>query len=152
MPRAAPSSLDSHLGYQMRIVSNAVSQTFARAVEAEGVTVAEWAFLRALYDFAFLAPSELAERMGMSKGAITKLAHRLVEKGLVARTANADDRRAQTLALAGEGRALVPRLARLADDNDDAFFGGLGAADRAALDRILRRIVEIRGLKGVPAE
>jgi DNA-binding MarR family transcriptional regulator len=33
------------------------------------------------------------------------------------------DRRQQILSLTARGRALVPRLARLADDNDAHFFG-----------------------------
>jgi MarR family transcriptional regulator, lower aerobic nicotinate degradation pathway regulator len=153
MPSPTPvSPLESHLGYQLRIVSNAVSQAFARTVEEEGVTVAEWVLMRVLYDFESLAPTPLAERMGMTKGAITKLASRLVEKGLVKREANSEDKRAQTLSLASRGRSLVPRLAKIADENDAAFFDLLTASDRGNLGRILGRIVELRGLKDVPTD
>jgi DNA-binding MarR family transcriptional regulator len=153
MPSPTPvSPLESHLGYQLRIVSNAVSQTFARTVEEAGATVAEWVFMRVLHDFESLAPTPLAQRMGMTKGAITKLASRLVEKGLVRREANPDDKRAQTLSLTSRGRSLVPRLAKIADDNEAAFFGLLTASDRGNLNRILRRIVELRGLKDVPTD
>ncbi len=146
------SSLESHLGYQLRIVSNAVSQSFARSVAAEGVTVAEWVLMRVLHDFESLAPTELAERMAMSKGAITKLASRLVAKGLATREANPDDKRAQTLSLTSRGRSLVPRLARIADQNDAAFFDLLTTRDRGNLNRILERIVKFRGLKNVPTD
>ena len=59
------STLASHLGYWLRIVSNSVSRTFARKVEAEGVTVAEWVFMRVLHDFESLPPSMLAA-MGLA--------------------------------------------------------------------------------------
>lgn len=59
----APSALEAHLGYWLRMVSNAVSHSFARKLEREGVTVAEWVFLRALYDAGQIAPSQLAEAM-----------------------------------------------------------------------------------------
>jgi DNA-binding MarR family transcriptional regulator len=146
------SPLASHLGYQLRIVSNAVSQTFARKVAEQGVTVAEWVLMRVLHDFQNLAPTPLAERMGMTKGAITKLASRLVEKALVKREANPDDKRAQTLSLTSRGRSLVPRLAKIADENDAAFFDLLTASDRGNLIRILERIVRLRGLKDVPTD
>ena len=42
------SELTDHTGYWMRMVSNAVSQEFARKVSDEDVTVAEWVFMRAL--------------------------------------------------------------------------------------------------------
>jgi DNA-binding MarR family transcriptional regulator len=133
-------------------VSNAVSHSFARLLEAEGVTVAEWVFLRMLYEVESIAPSRLAERMGMTKGAVSKLADRLVAKQFVVRWADADDRRAQALALTGTGRALVPRLADLADRNDGAFFGALTAAERRQLEALLRKIVAERQLRGVPTD
>jgi len=152
MPPRAVAPLESHLGYWLRMVSNAVSRNFAREVEAEGVTVAEWAFMRVLYDSDGLAPTALADRMGMTKGAITKLADRLMVKGLLGRMANPDDRRAQTLALTQSGRSLVPRLATLADENDAAFFAGLKPRDRIDLDRILKRIVASSKLQGMPTD
>ena len=144
------SDLETHLGYWLRMVSNAVSQSFARRVEAEGVTVAEWVFLRMLWDIDPVAPSLLAGRMGMTKGAISKLADRLIGKALVERRADPVDGRAQILSLTGAGRALVPRLAALADVNDAAFFGTLSPEDRNDLERLLRKIVMDRKLTDVP--
>ena len=149
---SSPSTLDTHLGYWLRMVSNAVSQSFARKVEREGVTVAEWVFLRALYDAGRVAPSRLAEGMAMTKGAVSKLADRLLEKSLIERRSNPDDKRAHTLALNGNGRALVPRLAALADKNDEEFFGTLTPDERRQLAQLLRRIVKDRELTNVPVD
>jgi DNA-binding MarR family transcriptional regulator len=146
------SDLTAHLGYWLRYVSNHVSQAFARKVEAHGVTVAEWVLMRQLLDEEALAPSRLADRMGMTRGAITKLADRLIAKSLLVRAANPEDGRAQTLSLTAAGRALVPGLAALADANDAEFFDHLAPKDRAALLRILRGIVEKRGLKSMPID
>jgi DNA-binding MarR family transcriptional regulator len=146
------SDLTSHLGYWLRYVSNHVSQSFARKVEAYGVTVAEWVLMRQLLDVEALPPSQLAERLGMTRGAITKLADRLIAKALLARKPDPNDGRAQTLALTTEGRRLVPELAGLADANDAEFFDHMAPEDRAALLRILRGIVERRGLTTVPVD
>jgi DNA-binding MarR family transcriptional regulator len=146
------SDLTAHLGYWLRYVSNHVSQAFARKVEAHGVTVAEWVLMRQLLEEEALAPSRLAERMGMTRGAITKLADRLIAKSLLRRKADPSDGRAQTLALTAIGRRMVPELAALADANDAEFFDHLAPKDRTALFRILREIVEKRGLKSVPVD
>jgi DNA-binding MarR family transcriptional regulator len=148
----SPSDLHTHLGYQLRIVSNAISQSFARKIEAEAVTVAEWVFLRMLYDVENIAPSQLSERMGMTRGAISKLADRLVEKSLIDRFANPNDKRAHTLALKKAGRALVPRLAKLADKNDAEFFGVLSSAQRQKLEQLLRKIALNRELTNIPID
>src|SRR5271167_2380174 len=151
MPSTRPASdLTAHLGYWLRHVSNHVSQTFARKVETHGVTVAEWVLMRQLLDEEALAPSRLAERLGMTRGAVTKLADRLIAKSLVAREADADDGRAQTLSLTRKGRNLVPQLAALADENDADFFGHLTPEERVGLERILKDIVERGGLQTIP--
>jgi len=88
--------------------------------------------------------------MGMTKGAISKLADRLVEKNLVSRDAKPDGKRGQTLMLKPAARELVPRLAELADRNDAMFFGGLSPEERGELERLLRLIARERGLSDIP--
>ena len=149
---SSPSELTDHVGYWLRQVSNHVSQAFARKVEAHGVTVAEWVLMRQLLGEDRLAPSQIAERMGMTRGAVTKLADRLIAKSLLMREADPEDGRAQTLALTPKSRKLVPKLAALADANDAEFFDQLAQSDRTALLRILRGIVEKRALKSLPVE
>ncbi|SMF55922.1 DNA-binding transcriptional regulator, MarR family [Xaviernesmea oryzae] len=146
------SSLNDHTGYWLRMVSNAVSQEFARKVANHDVTVAEWVFLRALYDRNVMPPSVLAETMGMTRGAISKLADRLLAKGLVERTANGEDRRAHSLSLTEEGRGKVPVLASLADQNDVEYFGVLTTEEHEALNRILKALAERQGLKAAPVD
>src|SRR3546814_9220557 len=79
--------------------------------------------MRVLYDADALAPTALADKMGMTKGAISKLAERLLDKSLVARSDNPNDKRAHTLSLTASGREKTPVLAAIADSNDANFFG-----------------------------
>ncbi|MBX3455084.1 MarR family transcriptional regulator [Ferrovibrio sp.] len=148
----ATSELTDHLGYWLRFVSNHVSQAFARKVETHGVTVAEWVLLRQLLEIEPSPPSRLADRLGMTRGAITKLADRLSAKSLLLRLTDPKDGRAQMLSLTPAARSLVPKLARLADANDAEFFKTLPAHDRAALLRILQTLVQAHGLKSLPVD
>jgi DNA-binding MarR family transcriptional regulator len=151
MRKTGVSALEDHLGYWLRYVSNQVSHAFSLKVEARGVTVAEWVVMRELFERS-VKPSALADSLGMTRGAISKLADRLEAKSLVARTADTTDRRYQTLALTEAGSALVPELSMLADRNDHEFFGDLHSADRANLQRILQDVVRQRGLRTVPID
>lgn len=146
------SALDAHLGYWLRFVSNHVSQAFARKLQERGVTVAEWVTMRCLFGEDGVAPSQLADRIGMTRGAITKLADRLIDRGLVVRRADPQDGRAQTLALTARGRALVPELATLADENDAEFFQPLTVQERRVLKGLLKRLVERNDLRIVPVD
>ena len=151
-PANAPAELGAHLGYWLRYVSNHVSHAFAQKLAGQGVTVAEWALMRVLYDAGDVTPSSLATTMGLTRGAVTKLADRLAAKSLIARTASPTDGRAQTLALTDAGRTLVPDLAALADRNEVEFFDHIPAAERAALERLLKDIVRRRGLTAMPLD
>ena len=66
----------------------------------------------------------------MTRGAISKLADRLIAKALIVRRAAAGDRRFQSLALTRQGRAVTPKLAALADENDQEFFAALDSDTR----------------------
>lgn len=144
------SPLTSHLGYWLRLVSNRVSTSFARRLAELDVGVAEWVLLRELFDRADLSPSEIADALGMTRGAISKLEDRLAARALIVRTADAADRRSHRLGLSAEGRLLVPRLAALADASDEEFFGDLDEATRAELLRALRVLAEIHQLTQHP--
>ena len=147
----SPSELTDHLGYRLRQVSNHVSQSFARKIEAEGVTVAEWVLMRVLFDGA-AAPSRVAETMGFTRGAVTKLADRLIARDLVVREADPRDGRARTLALTAKGRRLTPKLAALADRNDAECFGHLSDGDRRFLRQILEETVARLALDVTPVD
>src|ERR1700712_4712426 len=109
------SVLTAHLGYWMRMVSNHVSHQFSLKVEAHGVTVAEWVVLRELLRLGTVNPSQVADGLGMTRGAISKLIARLVAKKLACRAAaGGGDKRFQSVALTAAGAKLVPILARLA--------------------------------------
>lgn len=144
------SPLDAHLGYWMRFVSNRVSAQFQLAVEEAGVSVAEWVALRTLLDGGQVTHGTLTEALGMTKGAVSKVIARLEDKGLVTRQSADGDARLLVLALTPAGRALVPRLAAIADDNDRQFFGHLPPQQREQLMGLLQEIVFLHQLNEVP--
>lgn len=153
MPPSTPvSDLTAHLGFWLRTVSNHVSHAFAVKLDAKGVTVAEWVVMRAMYDQSPIPPSSLADQIGMTRGAITKLADRLIAKLLIVRVPSPDDGRAQTLALTTKGKKLVPELARIADQNDREFFNCLSHAERESLEGLLKRMVAHGEMTTVPVD
>lgn len=146
------SNLESHVGYWLRFVSNHVSHAFRLKMESHGVTVAEWVVMRALFDSDGVNPSQLAESIGLTRGAVSKLVERLSAKGFVACRSEKLDRRYQIVKLAASGRRLVPILATLADQNDQEFFGHLDAQERVGLIAALKAIVDRHKLKGIPVQ
>jgi DNA-binding MarR family transcriptional regulator len=101
------SSLESHF----RLLASLCVESGVARVQPQSrggrVTVPEWVILRERYH-SESAPSALADRLGMTRGAISKLADPLIAKDMIVRRANRADRRFQSLALTREGRAITP--------------------------------------------
>jgi DNA-binding MarR family transcriptional regulator len=151
-PGLTVSDLKKHVGFWLRFVSNHVSHAFARKLLATGVTVAEWVVMREMFDDDQTSPGVLAQRIGMTRGGVSKLADRLVTRKLIARRERSDDRRFQSIALTAAGRRMIPQLAALADQNDDQFFHPLSAKERAVLIQIMKKLVQAHRLQTLPTE
>lgn len=150
-PRPPPSRLETHIGFWLRRVSSQLSHTLSRKFEHKGVTLAEWLALRELYD-GDLRPSALAERLGLTRGAISKLAERLVRALMITQEANTPDGRGQMLAITDTGRDLVRELAGILEETDEEFFGHLERDTRSLMMSIMRDVIHRHGSRAVPVD
>lgn len=146
------SELQSHLGFWLRFVSNHVSASFQKKVEANGISISEWVVLRYLYNGGVLSSLKLIDALGMTKGAISKILGRLERKNLIKRITSEEDKRAQKIMLTANGRKLVPKLAEIADQNEAKFFGHLTEYEYTELIQIMKKVVHIHGLKHLPID
>ena len=145
------SPLTSHIGFWMRLVSNNVSFAFADKLESSGVTVAEWVIMREMYGVnGSTSSSRIAELTGLSRGAVSKLISRLLEKKLVTRKEADGDRRFQDIELTNTAVELVPHLAMLADQNDEEFFSVLTKTERKALTDLLKKTASLHKFTTMP--
>lgn len=143
------SNLEDHIGYWLRYVSNQVSLSFQQRLEEVGITVGEWVVLRLLYD-TDLSPAVLAEKIGVTRGAMTKIVDRLFAKEFLERKESTEDRRFQTITITRSGKNLVPQLAQIADENDSLHFSSLSKKEQKVLMDILKKMVVTQNLKNKP--
>jgi len=144
--------LEDHLGYWMRRVSNQVSGGFARALEERETAVAEWVLLRLLFEREEASPAELAQAMGMTRGAVSKIVAKVQAKDWVVSSEDPEDGRALRLRLTRKGQRVVPELAEIADRNDTQFFRCLSRKERAELRRLLVKLTECNEIRGIAVE
>jgi DNA-binding MarR family transcriptional regulator len=85
--------------------------------------------------------NELARLLGLDKSSVTGLVERAERRGLVERAPSPADRRAVLVRLTGEGRTLVSAAAGLFSADVGALLGHLPARDRAALSRLVSRLL-----------
>jgi len=144
--------LESHLGYWLRRVSNAVSGAFSRALQGKQASVAEWVLLRELHERGKAAPGELADILGLTRGAVSKIIDKLEAKNWVHIDTNDGDSRYRLLSLTREGRRSLPALARIADQNDSAYFDCLSAREKVVLRELLIKLAQHNRIRDVPTE
>lgn len=132
--------LEDHLGYWLRLASNEVSGAFARRLQSWDISVAEWVVMRLIHSADDVAPGQVAEKMGVTRGAVSKIVERLRLRGFVDRRADLDDGRAQVLRLTPPGRRLLAKLGAAADENEAEFFDCLTKKERDQLRAILLKL------------
>jgi DNA-binding MarR family transcriptional regulator len=146
----ATPKLQAHLGYWLRRVSNQVSGAFARALQTRNTSVAEWVVMCQLQECPGMTPAELAARLDLTRGAVSKVIDKLDAKRWVAHATKPEDGRVQLLSLTRQGSRVLPELAKLADKNDREFFEGLNSNEKATLRRLLVKLVELHHIRNVP--
>jgi DNA-binding MarR family transcriptional regulator len=91
------------------------------------------AALYALADSGTMTVSDMADTIGRSPSAVSRLVDSLVARQLVERRQDAEDRRLRTLALTGRGKALLGRVDRARAEEFLAIVRPLAMRERAVV-------------------
>ncbi|MBS2538235.1 MarR family transcriptional regulator [Catenulispora sp. NF23] len=86
--------------------------------------------------------ADLAAFLGLERSSVSGLVDRAVRRGLVHRTASADDARATRLTLTDEGRRLAAVVTAQVDAKLVPITGRLATAERARLVVLLRKLLD----------
>ncbi len=84
----------------------------------------------------------VADHLYLSGAFITAVVGRLLKHGLVVKKTDASDRRRVTLAVSGQGRTALERLAPIQRKVNDIEFGGLSRKEFELLTGIVERLIE----------
>ena len=134
-------ALDDFLPFRLSVTSNLVSDSIARAYEALfGLTIPEWRLVAVIAEAGGITQQAIGQRTLMDKVTVSRAAIALVDRGLLARRANPDDRRSHLLDLTAAGRDLYAAVAPKALDLEHRIFAGFSAAELEGFVTMLRRI------------
>ncbi|MGK7865912.1 MarR family winged helix-turn-helix transcriptional regulator [Falsiroseomonas sp. E2-1-a20] len=139
-PDADLSPLDDKLGFWLRLAQQASFDTLHRAIGPLGLTPGRLGVLLLLEANPDIRQAVLAEALHIKPSNLTVLLAALEAEGLIRRTEEAGNRRANRLRLTPAGAALL-RQGEAAEARTEAHLAAaLDAAERAALLSALRRI------------
>lgn len=133
--------LDGFTPYRLAVAAKKTSEALARRYRDRfGISIPEWRVLVHLAHSGDVSVRDIEARVAMEKYEVSRAATRLVQAGLIDKTANAADRRLVRLALTDKGRALMAELLPLAQAYQEEITARLGPALAGledALDRLL---------------
>ncbi|MFR9775097.1 MarR family winged helix-turn-helix transcriptional regulator [Micromonospora sp. MS34] len=140
----SPMAVIGRISRLVRVVNGELNRTFA----AHGLDAASFdvlATLRRSGEPYRRTPGELMRDAMVTSGAVTQRLERLEQRGLVARTRSAADRRAVHVTLTADGLALIDRVLPEHVATEHRLLAALSPAARAGLADTLRALLESLG-------
>ena len=136
--------LDEFIPYRLSVTSNLVSDTIARTYEAlYGLSIPQWRLIAVTAEKSGVTQQAIGLQTRMDKVTVSRAAIALVDRGLLRRSANVDDRRSHLLELTDAGRDLYAVVAPKALELERRIFSHFNSAEVATFTAMLRRIESI---------
>jgi DNA-binding MarR family transcriptional regulator len=133
--------LEEFLPYRLSVLSNRVSDAFARLYETRfGITIPEWRVIANVGRFGPISANGVCEHSAMDKVTVSRAVQRLVDKGHLDRRTDAHDRRRSSLTLSPQGAAIYAEIVPLALRIQAALVADMDEAERRALDSLMDKL------------
>jgi DNA-binding MarR family transcriptional regulator len=133
---------DEDLAHLLSQAERRVTGRLSAALEAEGLTLAQWRVLSLLADGAGHPMTEAAEFAMLPAPSLTKVVDRMVSSNLVYRRPDLRDRRRVLIYSTARGRRLHQRLSRDLGPAERVRRDIADERDAAELTRLLLRVLD----------
>ena len=144
--------LEHRTAYRFAILSAMSTRCVADLYKKFGLTVGGWRTLSLIGRYEPIYPSGIAERSSVDPDKVTRAVDRLVDKGLVARKVDQEDRRRVVLTLTARGARVYAEIDHVRRVVEEEFLSVLGPAElrqfHSAMDKLeaqARRIFNGKG-------
>lgn len=136
--------LDGFLPYRLSVLSNAVSSKIAKIYEQEfELSIWQWRIIAVLGERAGLTSTEVAQRTLMDKPTVSRAAASLIERGILERHIDRDDRRRAPMQLTDEGQAIYAAVKPRALESERALLEALSNEEISTLHGLLSRLATV---------
>jgi len=132
---------DRSLSFLVRQTHRAFVARLAERLVPYGVSVAEWAVLRRLWQEEGFTQVALADRMRVRKASLTSVLTSLERKGFMRRTRRGEDRRKYHLFLTRRGRDLKAELLPIGVAINRKAVCGIGSGDADLVVLLLEKVI-----------
>jgi DNA-binding MarR family transcriptional regulator len=135
--------LERFLPYRLVVAATLGSRALSRIYGQHfGIAIPEWRVMAMLGQFDRLTARDVGELSHMHKTKVSRAVGELVERGLVHKTPNRDDRREVFLSLTMPGRRIYEQVAPMALAFEQRLMDDIPAGEMQAFERVLSTLTE----------
>jgi DNA-binding MarR family transcriptional regulator len=135
--------LEEFLPYRLNVCASLVSAALSRIyAERYKIGVPEWRVLVTLGQYGMMTAKQVGAHSHMHKTKVSRAVALLERRKLVTRRTNRADLREAFLSLSPAGRDIYSEVTPIAMDFVHQLMDTIDPADRAALDRALKKLAE----------
>jgi len=145
-----PTGLESPLTAFLLEMSGHMMVSLTRSLRHESMSMAEFASVSLLLKGEPMRINELAEALEQPLPAASRTVSSLVDRGLVQRREDPDDRRAKVLTLTPAGRALMDGLAASLADRVEASLAGMAGSVTETMRPVFAALRQAEGASAPP--
>jgi DNA-binding MarR family transcriptional regulator len=133
--------LEEQVGFLLRRAQQRHTAIFAARIGKQGLTPTQFAALAKIHDEGTVSQNKLGRLTAMDPATMQGVIARLLDRGLIARAADAQDRRRTLLRLTPEGRAAFTDAAVNGKIISRETLAPLDARERVAFLRLLAKLI-----------
>jgi DNA-binding MarR family transcriptional regulator len=131
----------SSIGYLLNRTRTALFNAIDQELAPLEVTSAQYIIMAQLFYSMAESPSQLCQSISYDPGAMTRMIDRLEAKGVIRRVRHPQDRRALTLELTNEGKAVFPKMRVSVINVLNRFMHGFSKTEARQLEGLLQRML-----------
>lgn len=136
--------LNEFLPYRLSILSNRVSRCIADIYEEKyALDLTGWRIMCILANYKHTTATSIVEYTAMDKVAISRGVKKLLERGIIERKADPNDRRKQSLRLTEMGYEVYNEVIPKAIKYEEKIIEQLNAKDLADIERIVTKLFPV---------
>lgn len=134
--------LHRRLGFRLSRLSKLMQNRLESRLAEHGITRLKWCVLSGVGLECVATPSDLADHIGITRPAISRLLLQMRKEKLVLQSLDETDGRSRQIDLTELGQEKLRLCRPLVEENERHFMDKLGVRDGDALNRLLGRLLE----------
>lgn len=129
--------MNSAPGYLIRRAQQRAVDLFVEEVGEDGPTPRQFAILMNVYHTPGMTQTALVQASGIDRSTLTEILRRMIDRGLISRTRQEADQRANVLMITPEGEAVLGDAVEAALRSQERIMEPVPPADRETTIRLL---------------